>query len=322
MSFSSSVKNELCRVEINKKCCMYSELAAVIRIGGVVNLSDGEGISISITTENAAFARRVFSLAKSIFKVYPQVIIRKGKKLKKHTLYIVVISSSLGVHEFVENIGLNLQVANSLKAKDKLCKLDFPKMDICCKRAYLRGTFLAGGSISDPEKTYHLEITNHSMESALEVCSLMKDFGLNPKIIKRKNSFITYLKEGEDLVDFLNVTGAHTALLEMENVRILKEMRNNVNRLVNCETANLDKTVNASVRHIENIKYINEHIGFGKLPKGLREIAELRLKYKDASLKELGEMLDPPLGKSGVNHRLRKLDRLAQQDRELKGEKK
>jgi len=300
---------------------MYSELAGVIRIGGVISLSDSGGISISITTENAAFARRVFSITKNFFKVYPQIIIRKGKKLKKHTSYIVVISSSLGVHEFLENIGLNLQIVNSSKINNKFYKLNFPEMKTCCKRAYLRGTFLAGGSISDPEKTYHLEITNHSMESAHEVSSLMKDFGLNPKIIKRKSSYITYLKEGEDLVDFLNITGAHAALLEMENVRILKEMRNNVNRLVNCETANLDKTVNASVRQIENIKYISEHIGFDKLPKGLREIAELRLKYRDASLKELGEMLDPPLGKSGVNHRLRKLDRLVQQDRELKGEK-
>lgn len=299
---------------------MLSELAAVIKTGGIVRLSDSGDLNIKIITENAAFARRVFSMTKNVFSTYPQVIIRKGRRLKKHISYIIVISSSIGAHGLLENIGLDLKTGYDSKFDESFSRQNSSGIDICCKRAYLRGAFLAGGSISDPEKTYHLEISSRSMDLAVEISSLIKDFGLNSKIIQRKGNYIIYLKEGEDLVDFLNITGAHTALLELENIRILKEMRNNVNRLVNCETANLGKTVNASVRQIDNINYIRENIGFGRLPKGLREIAELRLEYTDASLKELGEMLYPPLGKSGVNHRLRKLDRIAEHDRELKGE--
>jgi DNA-binding protein WhiA len=190
---------------------------------------------------------------------------------------------------------------------------------VCCKKSYLRGAFLAGGSISDPEKTYHLEIICHSAALARKINGLLVDFGLNGKIIKRKNNYVVYLKEGENIVDFLNIIGAHNALLKLENIRILKDMRNNVNRLVNCETANLGKTINASVRQVENIKYIRDNLGFSSLPKNLREIAELRLQYTDANLKELGEMLSPALGKSGVNHRLRRLDKIADDLRHSKG---
>ena len=133
--------------------------------------------------------------------------------------------------------------------------------------------------------------------------------------LNEKNSFIIYIKEGEQIVDLLNIVGAHTSLLELENIRIMKEMRNNVNRLVNCETANLSKTVNAAVRQVESIKLIQNSIGLQRLPKNLQEVAELRLSYPDESLKELGEMLDPPVGKSGINHRLRKIEKIAEEIR-------
>ena len=174
--------------------------------------------------------------------------------------------------------------------------------------------------MSDPERTYHLEIICHNKILAAELKKLMHDFNLNAKIIKRKGNYVVYLKEGENIVDFLNVIGAHLALLELENIRILKGMRNDVNRIVNCETANLQKTVDASVRQAESIRYIRDNLGFDKLPDNLREIAQLRLQYSDASLKELGEMLEPPLGKSGVNHRLRKLDKIAEDMKNVKGE--
>ena len=147
------------------------------------------------------------------------------------------------------------------------------------------------------------------------MCKLINSFGLNSKVIQRKNSFIIYIKEGEQIVDLLNIVGAHTSLLELENIRIMKEMRNNVNRLVNCETANLSKTVNAAVRQVESIKLIQSTIGLKRLPKNLQEVAELRLSYPDESLKELGEMLDPPVGKSGINHRLRKIEKIAEEIR-------
>ena len=318
MSFSTLVKSELCRAEIESECCLLSELAAVVRISGTVSLIKEKDFNIRIVTENAAFVRRVFSIIKKLFNINAEVTIRKSKKLKKHTLFILVITSSMGAKHILRRIGIDFN--GETKSLDFSMNAKHMQKKTCCKRSYLRGAFLSGGSISDPEKTYHLEIINHHKKLALETCSLMNSFKLKGKIIKRKSTFVTYLKEGENIVDFLNVVGAHTALMELENIRILKEMRNNVNRIVNCETANLDKTVNASYRQVENIKYIRDFIGFDNLPRTLRDIAELRLEYDDASLIELGEKLEPVLGKSGVNHRLRKLDELAESVRDLKGE--
>jgi len=318
LSFSSSVKNELSRIDINKSCCLLSELAAVLRVSGVTKVTCGSKLYIKIVTENAAFARRVFSLVKKQYNVYPEVIIRKSKKLRKHISYILMMLEPGLVKQLLDVACIEycFSVNNGLEERYNSIKSRIN--EFCCKKAYLRGAFLAGGSICDPEKTYHLEITTRSLGIANELETIMNGFNLNPRVIKRKNNYIVYLKEGENIVDFLNIIGAHTALLELENIRILKEMRNNVNRIVNCETANLGKTVDASLRQVTNIKYIRDNIGFEKLPPGLRDIAELRLAYSDASLKELGEMLNPPLGKSGVNHRLRKLDRIAENHKAAK----
>lgn len=182
----------------------------------------------------------------------------------------------------------------------------------CDKIAYLRGAFLAGGSINNPEGTYHLEIITNDSQHAEALTDLMNYFQLGAKISLRKNWYVVYIKESENIVDFLGFIGAHRALLEFENVRVLKDVRNKVNRLVNCETANLTKTVMAAIRQKENIELIASTIGLQALPLPLREIAQLRLEYPDASLKELGEMLTPKVGKSGVNHRMRKIDELAE----------
>ena len=187
----------------------------------------------------------------------------------------------------------------------------------CCKRAFIRGAFLAAGSISNPEKSYHIEIVCAAEKKAEQLRTIINSFGLDAKVIVRKKSYVVYLKEGSQIVDLLNVMEAPVALMEMENIRILKEMRNTVNRKVNCETANINKTVSAAVKQAEDIRYIRDTIGFGELPEGLLEIAELRLEYPNATLKELGDLLSTPLGKSGVNHRLRKLSEIAEQ---LKGE--
>jgi DNA-binding protein WhiA len=275
-------------------------------------------MNIRITTENAAFARRVYSHIKKMFGIYPEVTIRKSKKLKKHVSYIIVVTSGLGAAGLLEKTGTGVEYSEDGQVSGLALLKTNGLRKACCRKAFLRGAFLAGGSVSDPEKTYHLELTSRSRPLALELSRLLGTFRLNARIIKRKGSFVTYLKEGENIVDFLNIIGAHRALMELENVRILKGMRNNVNRIVNCETANLEKTVNASVRQVENIRYIMENIGPDALPDSLREIAELRLAYSDANLAELGQLLNPPLGKSGVNHRLRKLDRIAESHRELK----
>lgn len=318
MSFASAVKNELCRLETNEECCLLAELASVIRVSGDIGRIREKDAVIRIVTENAAFARRIFSTVKKLFNIYPEVSIRKSSKLKKHISYILYITVSSERSSILDGIGIGIHAgAESGRAKEAVFETP-PKSLLrksCCRKSYLRGAFLAAGSVSDPEKTYHLEIAARSLRIAGELSAILGYFRLHSRVIKRKGYFVVYLKEGENIADFLNITGAHSALMELENVRILKEMRNNVNRIVNCETANLDKTVNASVRQIENIKYIQDTVGFSGLPESLRHIAELRLAYDSLSLKELGEMTDPPLGKSGVNHRLRKLDRIAEKMR-------
>jgi DNA-binding protein WhiA len=317
MSFSSTVKNELCRHENNDDCCSLSELAAAISLNGTASASCTGGVNIRITTENAAFARRIYSHIKKVFSICPEVTIRKSKKLKKHVSYMIVVTSVLGSSRFLEKTGTAIEYAEDGKPMGIILieKNIFKKT--CCRKSFLRGAFLAGGSISDPEKTYHLELTSHRRPLALELSRILGGFRLHARIIRRKGTFVTYLKEGENIVDFLNIIGAHSALMELENVRILKGMRNDVNRIVNCETANLEKTVNASFRQVENIKYIMERMKPDSLPDNLREIAELRLAYSDANLVELGQMLKSPLGKSGVNHRLRKLDCIAEEHRKL-----
>lgn len=181
----------------------------------------------------------------------------------------------------------------------------------CCKRAFLRGAFLASGSISDPQKSYHFEIVCQEESQAQLLQELYRTFELDAKIVQRKKYYIVYMKEGAQIVDALNIMGAYVALMNLENVRIFKEMRGSVNRIVNCETANINKVVGAACRQVEDIRYIQSKIGLDELPPALREMALIRLEYPDSSLKELGELCDPPVGKSGVNHRLRKLGEIA-----------
>ncbi|MCR1934409.1 DNA-binding protein WhiA [Clostridium tepidum] len=308
MSFSLKVKNEVCKhIEINKQEAI-AELSAIMKVSGTL-LFTNKQFNFKITTENAAIARLVFKILKDHFGIHTEIMIKKNNSLKKNNIYIILISEEEGVKSLLKEVGIIKETIN-------VFSLDYniPKNIIeCdeCKRAYIRGAFLGGGSISNPEKTYHLEFVTHNEEYAKDLSALINSYNLNSKVIKRKNSYIIYLKEGEQIVDLLNIIGAHASLLELENVRIMKEMRNNVNRLVNCETANLSKTVNAAVRQVESIKFIEREIGLGRLPKNLRDVAELRIKYPDESLRELGKMLNPPVGKSGVNHRLRRIEKIA-----------
>ena len=183
----------------------------------------------------------------------------------------------------------------------------------CCKKAFIRGAFLAMGSLTDPEKGYHFEIVCNRKEQADMLTGLIRDFNISPKMIQRKKYYVVYLKDGSMIVDLLNVMGAHVSLMNMENVRILKDMRNSVNRRVNCETANLNKVVHAAVKQMEDIAYIEQVKGLKYLPEHLRAIAELRMEEPDTSLVELGKKLNPPIGKSGVNHRLKKISEIAEE---------
>lgn len=315
MSFSAKVKREICRYVDMTKEEATAELSAIMKVSGTLAFS-GTGLSFKMTTENPASARLVFTLLKDHFHIHSKLMVKKSNSLKKNNIYMVVITEEMGVKDLLAKTGILKEIDGIMSLDYRIEKEVFGNEDV--KKAYVRGAFIGGGSISNPEKTYHLEFVTHSEEYANDLKNLINTFSLNSKVIQRKNSFIIYIKEGEQIVDLLNVIGAHTSLLEVENIRIMKEMRNNVNRLVNCETANLSKTVNAAVRQVESIKLIQEKIGLKRLPQNLREVAELRLNYPDESLKELGEMLNPPVGKSGVNHRLRKIEKIAE---ELRSEK-
>lgn len=306
LSFASETKKELTNLEL-KSCCLKAELSALIRMNGSLSLSN-KMISIDIQTENAAIARRIYTLLKRQYEVSVELLVRKKMRLKKNNVYIVrLIEKAKFILEDLSILEEGFTIVRTIS--EKLVKKK------CCKRSYIRGAFLAGGSVNNPEtSSYHLEIFSLYKEHNDSLCELMNTFELNSKTLERKKGFITYLKEAEKITEFLNVIGAHQALLRFEDVRIVRDMRNSVNRLVNCETANLNKTIGAAIRQVENIRLIDEKIGLDALPDKLREIAKLRVDYQEVTLKELGEMVSSgTISKSGINHRLRKLDQIAEQ---------
>lgn len=308
MSFSLKVKNEVCRNSELSKDEIAAQLSAIMKSSGTLGFGFNRSITFKIVTENPAIARWIFKNLKDFYNIHTKLLVKKSNSLKKNNIYMVLIPEEVDVKGLLQELGII--------EKDGLFNIHYgvPSEVIKnenCKRAYIKGAFLGGGSISNPEKTYHLEFVTHDQDYANELSDLINSYKLNSKVIQRKNSFVIYLKEGEQIVDLLNIIGAHNALLELENIRIMKEMRNNVNRIVNCETANLSKTVNAAVRQVESIKLIESEIGLDRLPKNLKEVAKLRLAFPDESLKELGAMLNPPVGKSGVNHRLRRIEKIA-----------
>lgn len=308
-TFSSDVKNEISKLNIEHDCCKKAELAALLKTTGTIQILHPRGFGMKLQTENASIARRIFTLLKECFNIHTRVMVRKNKQLKKNNNYYLQIEADVNIDNLLLETGLMKFAEDEISFVWGISSAIIKRK--CCKKAYIRGAFLGCGSISDPEKNYHLELVATTEEFANDLKKLLGVFGLNAKIVCRKAHFVVYIKEGENIVDFLNIVGAHSALLSLENVRIYKEMRNNVNRLVNCETANLDKTLNAAEKQIESIKLIKKTIGLKKLGPALFELAELRVEFAEASLKELGEMMSPPIGKSGVNHRLRKILEIA-----------
>ena len=317
MSFSSNVKSELAHCFGKARHCKIAEVAAMLNMCGHIS-KNGEIFCIKIQTENVTVARKYFTLVKKTFNIECEIVVRRNSQLKKNRVYVLTINNkdeiakkvllATGILEETTKGQSIVNAVNSLLVSGE-----------CCKRSYIRGAFLASGSISNPEKTYHMEFVCSDDNYSLDLRNVINSFGMEAKIVKRKEHYVVYLKEGEQIVDLLNIMGAHVALMEMENVRILKDMRNNVNRKVNCETANLNKTITASVKQVEDIIFIKNNRGLGYLPNQLEEMAAIRIEYPEASLKELGQMLEPPVGKSGVNHRLRKISEMAEFLREDMG---
>lgn len=304
MSFAATTKKELTRIEA-KKCCQRAELSALVRINGVIQI--GHDMVLGVRTENAATARRIFLLFKEVYGLQPEVLVRKKVRLKKNRTYMIRLKVKvLDVLRDLGIIGDHLEQIQGIASKLLTTE--------CCRRSYLRGAFLAGGSVNNPDSgSYHLELVSTYYDHGEALCHLMnRRYQLHAKMIERKKGFVTYIKEGDKIGEFLNIIGAHQSLFHFEDVRIMKDMRNSVNRLVNCDTANLNKTIQAAMRQIESIQIIEREQGLDQLPPPLREIAVTRLKYPEISLTELGQMLPSgKLSKSAVNHRMRKIHSLA-----------
>ena len=314
MSFSSSVKDELSRQMPGARHCQIAETAAILSLCGRVKISASDHFWIEIHTENVAVARKYFTLLKKTFNIRTDVSIRSGMNHGRSRTYIVAVrehEEALKVLQAVKLINTQGEIGENLSLIRNVVL-----QNACCRRAFIRGAFLAAGSISAPEKFYHFEIVCPTEPKAEQLKNIIATFDIEAKIVPRKRYYVVYIKEGSQIVDILNVMEAPVSLMELENIRIVKEMRGSVNRQVNCETANINKTVSAAVKQIEDIRFIQSVAGLSGLPESLQEMARIRLERPEATLKELGEALEPPVGKSGVNHRLRKLSLVAEELRQ------
>ena len=338
MSFSGEVKEELMKHTPPARHCQLAELASILHFCGSHTAAEGSnnlqneekksifnGEKLLIQAENEAVIRKCFTLLKKTFNINTSVNEKRvGKSGKagagtgaKPRAYEIELTDPSQIKQV-------LQATKFMDGEGHLRDMKAPVSAIliknsCCQRAFLRGAFLASGSMSDPGKSYHLEIVCTNLFQAEQIQSILLAFEVEARIVQRKKYQVVYMKAGTGISDFLNIVEAHVSLMNFENFRIVKEMRNSVNRRVNCETANIGKTVSASTRQAEDILLLQQKYGFENLPESLREMAEVRLAYPDAPLRELGEYLDPPVGKSGVNHRLRKLSELADKVRSQQG---
>ncbi|HHX87897.1 MAG TPA: DNA-binding protein WhiA [Firmicutes bacterium] len=304
MSFTHQISKELTMRPGDPQCCRRSELAALVLLRGFLVLRDGQRY-LKIAVGYNALARHLFQLIKQAGFNSPQVIKQQVRRLGK-VQYMVQVQGREAVDSLLDYLGLYTGEGHPSLSRKAHRDIE----NRCCQRSFLRGTFLAGGSLSISRSGYHLEINCGYQEDALLIQQFMYKFGVASSVRERNQVHYVYLKHGESIAEFLRVIGAHSALLELENIRVIKSVRNQINRLVNCDTANLDKIVTSSQQQIETIAKVERLIGLSNLSPSLREAAYLRKKHPEASLKELGEMLKPPLGKSGMNHRFRQLARL------------
>lgn len=302
--FSQIVREEVARSPIpDCQFCIKAELSAIFHVAGSIHIAGQNKLSLSLSTESAGVARRVVRLLKVSYNFESEVLAQQIEKLGKLRRYQLMIASQPGLIDMLYDLGM-LTREHSL---DCNIKADLLKKN-CCRASFLKGTFLAGGSVTDPQKkTYHLEMVTHNEEFANGLVYLMNLQGMKAKVGIRKDQYLAYLKDSNAIVRFFSLIDAHTAVIKLEEVKVIKGMRGEVNRIVNCETANLEKTLNAAWEQVEMINELIRRSGLQKLPANLRKTAELRLTYPEASLQELGEVHSPPISKSAVNHRLRQI---------------
>jgi len=304
VSFTAEVKDELSRVEPKRQCCLKAELAALVRIEGTLYFSGPNRYRLEVATETAPVARAVIKLLHGIYGLKTELTVRRSV-LHKTNNYLITVPTQPRLSEALDELGILGDDGFSLGIDPKLVRKD------CCAISYLRGAFLGGGFVADPHGDFHFELTAETEQLAEDLVKLMARFDVDARLAKRRGTYAVYLKGAEPIVTFLALVGAHRALLRTEDVRIIKSMRNDVNRLVNAEIANQQKTAEAAVFQVEAINALLAARGLENLPPALAELAELRLANPEASLRELGELADPPLTKSAVYHRVRRIEEMA-----------
>jgi len=306
MSFTSVVKNEVSKIELN-------DIERISELSAIVLSSTIEEDSIKITTENSSIARRIFNLIKDTYQITPVITMRKGFNYQKKYLYILQINNNKILNE------LGLMENNKILSKPKNYIVD----DEEGLRSYLRGIFLMTGSINDPKTSrYHLEFLVDNEEFANFIMENLNKFYLNAKVLKRENKYMIYIKEAEKISDFLRVINAYNAVMYYEDIRIYRDHKNMTNRLNNCEQANVERTLETANNQIKDIELIIENMGLDLLSEKEQIVVNYRMKYKEASLVELSEIISletgKPITKSGLYHRFKKISELADRIREKK----
>ncbi|NLD10548.1 MAG: DNA-binding protein WhiA [Clostridiales bacterium] len=306
MSFSTETKNELSRVEPEKKCCQLAEIAGFIRVAGSIRLVGGGKFKIVITTDNPAVARHYKKLIKEYFQVDTELEIGAAAALKKGHTYMLTIDPEMRSESILRETGILLVREGNNYISDGIYD-DIVKTK-CCRKSYVRGIFMGTGTVNDPEKSYHLEVVCSSEKLARDLRRLINTFeDLSAKVVERKGKYVVYMKNSQYISDTLAIMGAHSQVLKFEDTKIRKELVNETVRITNCDNANTDRALDASQHQLAAIHKIEEEGGLGRLPQKLAELAELRLSNPEASLTQLGEMMDPKLKKSGVNSRMKRI---------------
>ncbi len=311
MSFAAETKNELARITPEKKCCMLAEIAGFLRVSGSLRLAGGGKFMIVITTENPAVARHYKKLMKEYFQVDTKLELGDAPGPKKGRVYMLAIGPEMRSEQILRETGILMVREGNNYISDGI--FDGLIRTKCCKKAYLRGIFMGTGTVNDPANSYHLEFVCASRTLALDLRKLINSFvDLSAKVVQRKDSYIVYMKSSEYISDTLAIMGAHTQVFSFEDVKIKKELVNHAVRITNCDNANTDRTLDAAQRQLAAIKIIEREKGIAWLPEKLRHVAQLRLDYPEASLVQLAEMMMPPMKKSGINNRFRKIEELAE----------
>ncbi len=306
MSFSTEIKNELARIMPEKECCQLAEIAGFLRVSGSIRLAGGGKFRVVITTDNPAVARHYKKLIKEYFQVETELSIGEASALRKGHSYILTIGPEMRSESILRETGILMIRQGKNYISDGI--YDGIIRTKCCRKAYMRGMFLGTGTISDPLKSYHLEYVCDSEVLAKDLRHLIRTFDdLSAKIVPRKDKFIVYMKNSQYISDTLAIMGAHSGVLQFEDVKIQKGLVSEAVRITNCDNANTDRTLDASQRQVEAIKKIQAIGGLDSLSEKLRELALLRLYNPEASLTQLGEMMSPPLKKSGVNNRMKRI---------------